>query len=318
MTARPDIDQYVMDQAVAWHTALERDDADWDAYILWLETDPRHREAFDAVSLVASIADDHRVEIANLLAAQTPAQRAPRRFGRVLAYAGGGIAAAFALMVAVPVIWAPAPVRTYSADGADSRSIDLANGVHVTLSPASSIIVRGKDAGRIDLARGEAFFDVRHDPARSLTVSAGDYSITDIGTRFAVNHAGPSFRVGVSEGMISVVSPRSQQAVQVSAGHQLIGNDEGLKLSSVEAGQVGSWRAGRLSYSDAPLSLVMADIARYSGKRVVIDPSLENTHFSGILVIGDGSKLLEDLATVIGAPLRVEGNGVRLGAAAPR
>lgn len=320
MTARPDIDQDVIDQAVTWHSALEQDDADWDGYILWLETDPRHREAFDTVSLVLAAVDDHSAGISDLLAAQTPAGSKPprRRFGRVLAYAGGGLAAAIALMVAIPVIRAPAPMRTYTAQGTDSRSINLANGVRVTLSPASRIVVRGKDAGQIELSRGEAFFDVRHDPSRSLIVTAGNYSISDIGTRFSVNLADRAFRVGVSEGRISVASPESGQTIQVPSGYQLMGGDGSLKLSPVAPAEVGSWRTGRLSYSGAPLTLVLADIARYSKERVEIDPSLENTHFSGILVIGDGSKLVGDLATVIGAQLHVEGDRARLSAAASR
>lgn len=314
MTARPDIDQDVMASALAWHASLEQDDADWDGYILWLEADPLHREAFDAVSLVAAAVDDHRVEIGNLLAAQAP--REP--FARIFAYTGGGMAAGIALMVALPIFRVSEPVRTYSAQAARSRSVELADGVRVTLSPASAIVVRGRDAKRIELSRGEAFFDVRHDPERSLTVTAGAYTISDIGTRFSVNLAGPAFRVGVAEGRISVASPNSGQPIQVAAGYQLVGSDGGLELSPVAPAEIGSWRSGRLAYSDAPLNLVLADIARYSHQRVEVDPSLENTHFSGILVIGDGSKLAKDLATVIGARLRAEGDGVRLSAAASR
>lgn len=318
MTARPDIDQDVMEQAVAWHTVLEQDEADWDGYMLWLEADPRHRDAFDAVSLVMATVDDHRAGIAGLLAAQHPTDCPRKGFGRVLAYAGGGMAAAIALMIAIPLLRAPAPMQIYNAENVGDRAVDLNNGVRVTLSPSSSIVVRGKEAGRIELSRGEAFFDVRHDPGRTLTVTAGGYSISDIGTRFAVNLAAETFRVGVSQGSISVAPPKSDQPVRVSAGYQLVGGGNTLKMSPVAPAEVGSWREGRLSYSDTPLELVLADITRYSNKRVEVDPSLENTHFSGILVIGDGSKLVEDLATLIGARIREEGDRIRLSAAASR
>ena len=316
MTARSDIDERVLDEALAWQVALEQDDADWDGYMAWLEADPCHRAAFDSVALVAAAVDDHRGEMENLLAAQTPEKRPRRGFARALVYAGGGMAAAIALMIGVPQLWAPPSMQSYSADARTSRSVMLANGVRVTLSPASSIVVHGKDAAQIELARGEAFFDVRHDPSRSLTVAAGDYSISDIGTRFSVNLAGTAFRVGVAEGSIAVASPSSQQAVEVSAGHQLVAGGNGLTLSPVSVEEVGSWRAGRLSYSDAPLSLVLADISRYAGKPVMMDPSLEKTHFSGTLVIGDGSRLLRDLAAVMEVEVRMEGNGARIGAAA--
>jgi transmembrane sensor len=317
MTAKSEIDESMLDQALAWQAALEQDDADWDGYMTWLEADPRHRDAFDSVALVTAAVDDHRADIGHLLAAQVPAQAPLKRFSRGIAYASGGLAAAIALMVAVPMLWTQQAARTYSAEAGASRTVALANGVTVTLSPASSIVVHDKDARQIDLASGEAYFDVRHDPSRSLTVSAGGYDISDIGTRFSVTVGGNAFRVGVSDGIISVASPDTQHAVQVSAGYQLIAGGDGFTLSPVLAGDVGSWRSGRLSYSGAPLSLVAADISRYARKTVKIDPSLEETHFSGTLVIGDGTKLLPDLAAVMGVRVVAEGNGARI-AAGPR
>lgn len=316
MTAKSDIDEGMLDQALAWQAALEQEDADWDGYMTWLEADPRHRDAFDSVALVTAAVDDHRTEISHLLAAQAPTQVPPRkRFSRAFAYAGGGLAAAIALMVAVPMLWTQQAAQTFSAGADASRTVALANGVTVTLSPASRIVVHDKDARQIDLASGEAYFDVRHDPSRSLTVSAGGYAISDIGTRFSVTVGGNVFRVGVSDGTISVVSPDASQAVQVSAGHQLIAGGDGLTLSSVLATDVGSWRSGRLSYSGAPLSLVAADISRYARKTVKIDPSLEASHFSGTLVIGDGTKLLPDLAAVMDVRIVAEGNSARIAAA---
>lgn len=317
MTAKSEIDERMLDQALAWQVALQQDDGDWDGYMTWLEADPRHRDAFDSIALVTAAIDDHRADIGDLLAAQAPAATTRKRFSRGLAFAGGGLAAAIAMVVAVPMLWTQQAARTYSTEAGASRTVVLANGVTVTLSPASSILVHDKDARQIDLNRGEAYFDVRHDPSRSLTVSAGGYSISDIGTRFSVTVGGDAFRVGVSDGTISVASPNVSQAVQVSAGHQLIAGGDGLSLSPVPAGDVASWRSGRLSYSSAPLSLVVADISRYARKTVKIDPSLEASHFSGTLVIGDGSKLLPDLAAVMGVRIVAEGNGVRI-AAAPR
>lgn len=315
MTAKSDIDEGILNQALAWQAALEQDDADWDGYMTWLEADPRHRTAFDSLVLVDAALNDHRAEIGHLLAAQTPAEAPRRRFSRIFAYAGGGLAAAIALMVGVPMLWTQQSPLTYSAGTSTSRTVALANGVTVTLSPASSIAVHDKSARQIDLTRGEAYFDVRHDPSRSLTVSAGGYDISDIGTRFSVTVGGRAFRVGVSDGTISVASPAISQAVQVSAGHQLIASGGGLTLSPVLAGDIGSWRSGRLSYSGAPLSLVAADISRYARKAVKIDPSLEASHFSGTLVIGDGTKLLPDLAAVMGVRIVAEGNGARIAAA---
>ena len=319
MTAQSDFDEGLVDAAIAWQAALESDDADWDGYVAWLEADPRHRAAFDAVALTARAVDEHRLALKDVLDAPASVsvdRRAPRWPWAV----GGGIAAALALAIGLPTMRPSQPLPTiYSAAAGSNRAVALAQGTQVTLSPASRIIVHGKDAPRIQLASGEAYFAVRHDPSRSLTIEAGPYRITDIGTRFSVNLSGSLFRVAVSEGSVTVRSTMADGAVRLGAGQQLTGGADGaLSLSPVAPTDIGSWRSGRLSYTDAPLPLVAADISRYSGQRIIVDPALEKRHFSGTLVIGDGSRLVHDLATIMDlAPRPGDGGVVRLGGAAP-
>lgn len=308
-------DEAVTDQALAWRAKLEHDDADWGAYILWLEADPRHRAAYNSLDLIDAAVDDHREGIAQLLRPSPPDARLRARMPRVLGVLGGSVAAGLALLLAVPVFWGEKAPRSFEAGASATRVVALAEGINVTLSPASRIVVRGEDDEKIELTKGEAFFDVKHDPTRLLTVSAGGYSISDIGTRFSINIAGDAFRVGVSEGTVSVSSERTE-TIELAAGKQLLSAGDRLTVSPVAVTEVGSWRSGRLSYSNAPLPMVAADISRYSGRPVRIDPSLEKAHFSGSLVIGNGSRLLSDLATVIGAEVRHDENGDRIGAAA--
>lgn len=316
MTGRSHEEDATLDEALAWRAALARDNADWDGYIAWLEADPRHREAYDAIDLVDATVDAHRGAVSDVIEAETSVPPARFRLPRLAWVISGGIAAALAFLLVLPMPWATPAVRSYAAEG-QARTVALANGTTVTLSPASRILVHGEQATRIELAEGEAFFDVRHDPSRTLTVSAGPYSVTDIGTRFSVNRAEDVFRVAVSEGVVSIASAR-MEAVRVAAGQQLVSAGDAPRLSPVAADDVGSWRSGRLSYSNAPLSLVAADVSRYANEPVIIDPSLENAHFSGSLVIGDGSRLLDDLATIIGARVVREEGRVRLSAAAGR
>ncbi|MEC3909743.1 FecR domain-containing protein [Sphingobium sp. CR2-8] len=315
MTARPEMDEQMLDQAIAWQMALEQDDADWDAYLAWLEADPRHREAFDSVALMDAAISDNREQIKPLLAPDltVPADPLPNRWRPRLLWSGA-IAASLAILAAVPILRSSADPVMYENGGTTNRSLALANGISVILPPSSRIVVTGKDAGAIELARGEAYFDVRHDPGRTLTVSAGTYRISDIGTRFAVNLANGSFRVGVAEGVVSVEAPGVAKPVRLGAGHQLVGGSGALTLAPVDVAQIGSWRRGRLSYTDTPLALVAADISRYSGKAIIVDPSVEKNHFSGSLVIGDGSKLVGDLAGVMGIAAQSSGNAVRISA----
>jgi transmembrane sensor len=60
------------------------------------------------------------------------------------------------------------------------------------------------------------------------------------------------------------------------------------------------------------LSIVAADITRYSGKTIIVDPSLRQKRFSGVLAIGDGSTLLSNLASLMALSYQADGNRIRV------
>lgn len=318
MTARPDMDERLFDEALAWQGALEADDADWDGYTAWLEADPRHREAFDAVALTDRIVADHRYLLRDVLPVAAddpvPARRAPRR------WLTGAAAAAVAVAVALPMLTTAAADMTY-ATGAAPRHVALAGGIVVDLGPRSTLIAKAGDTSRLELTGGEAYFDVAHDPARTLAIQAGRYSISDIGTRFGINLSAGRVLVGVADGQVTVDPLGAASPVPVAAGQQFsapLGADGRASVRDIATGDIGSWRQGRLSYGNAPLDVVAADISRYLEKTVDVDPALADRRFSGVLTIGDGSRLLPTLAQVMGLSYTVKGDRVRLAAVPAR
>ncbi len=316
MKATPDMEEQILDQALAWRGVLQRDDADWDAFTVWLEADPRHRTAYDDLDLIDGMVEDHKTELAYFVDArrEDPPSRWQTRRGAL----AGGIAAAVALAVAVP-FFQQAPSDVVLRTQGSARSFALGRDGQVQLAPQSRLVLKNADARRLELAQGAAFFSIPHDPARTMTVKAGAYAVQDIGTDFAINLAGDHLVVGVSEGQVAVTPDGTRQAIPVAAGQQLTAGGSGpIRISRVRQDDVGSWRGGRLVYDNAEITGVAADIARFAGKRIVVDPSLSGRRFSGVLTIGDGSKLLQTFQAL--APVRVvpEGDHVRLSAAGGR
>ena len=315
MSARPDIDEELLDAALTWHFALESDDADWAAYEVWLEADPRHRIAMNEIALTDRIASERATDVARIEAIQ-PVQVAqpsiPRRRWLI-----GSVAAALAAAVALPTLWPSDTI--YSTGQAQGRQIAIGEGVQVNLAPSSKLIAEGGDPTKLELAEGEAYFAVAHDPSRVLAIKAGNVSVTDIGTTFAMNLAPQTVTVAVAEGHVSVV-PNSGEATRLDAGQQLLARRDGQmpRVSKITAGDVGSWRAGRLVYDQVPLSAVAADISRYSGKKISVDPAIADREFSGVLVIGDGSNMLATLAEIMALAYEDQGAGARLYSAASR
>jgi transmembrane sensor len=114
----------------------------------------------------------------------------------------------------------------------------------------------------------------------------------------------------------SSVAAQDAKPTKVSAGEQLIAvhGTPAARVMPVHAADVGSWRRGRLVYNNTPLGIVAADIARYSGKTITVDPAISNRPFSGVLAIGDGSRLLVNLSDLMPISYEEKGNSVRISA----
>lgn len=295
----------IAEQAAYWHAAQDADDLDWDGFTAWLEADPRHGAALDALAIIDDAVVERREEIAALLSYE-PAPRVPHRRGWGLAV-GGAIAAALAIAIGVP---RTAPDRSWSTAAA-ARSIALPEGVRATLAPHSRLTVTRGDATQLALVGG-AYFDVAHRPARALTITAGDLVVRDVGTRFDIATAATGTRVAVAEGQVSVASPRLVRAVALTAGHTLAAAGDTVTLGHAAPGDVASWRRGQLVYGGTPLALVAAEIARYAGRPVSVDPRIADRRFSGVLTIGDGARLGKDVAALAGIVVRDDAAGLHL------
>lgn len=313
------MNERLVDEAVAWHQSIGRDDADWDGFTVWLEADPRHRAAFDEIALIDRMVDERAGDLRQIGAIEPkPAAALPMpRSRRPWLY--GSVAAAVAVAIGVPLAWQTPQDGIYATGRGEHRQIALGQGTSVALAPSTRLIAKGGDPTKLELVAGEAYFDVAHDPGRTLSIQAGDHRVTDIGTRFALNLTPKAVLVAVAEGQVSVM-PNGGTATSVTAGHQLIAQRASgpARLRPVVVGNVGSWQRGRLIYVNTPLSIVAADIARNTGKTIIVDPAIESREFSGVLAIGDGSGLLPALAGLMAVSAEEKDSRVYLSAARTR
>ena len=245
---------------------------------VWRAADPRHEQAFrdayrawTALSRTdAAAGSSWRAEAASLQ------KRARLRRGAVI----GATAAAFAACTAAALLLAgpfaaPPATSTYATRTAQTERLDLADGSRVYVGARSTVKVAvDRTRRRVELADGEAFFEVAHDPAHPFLVQAGDTTIRVLGTKFDVRKVGDDVRVSVLEGRVEVIRKSATAAVaratptqavlhpgqQISVGPEVAA----AKPVTVSLTLPGAWRQGRLYYADAPLRDVIADANRYS------------------------------------------------------
>lgn len=311
-----------IDEAAArWHMAQADDEMDWAAFADWLEADPRHRQAYDAIALLDARIDAARPVLARLLPPE-PAS-VPRRYPRI---AGLGAVAAVlivAIVIAVSLMRSPAgripEMVAYRAPIGQSRDVRLADGSIATLASGSVLQV----ASSRDMAMtldGNALFDVRHDPAHPLVIRAGGYEIRDVGTRFEVSAGSGMVRVAVAEGRVAVRSPDVAGEVEVGAGNALVLTGAGGRgdMRPVRSQSIGAWRKGSLVYDQVPLAIVAADISRSTGRPVTVDPAVASRRFSGVIAPGNRDDMVAALGELTGLEARTDGDAIRLGDSAGR
>ena len=303
-----DLPEAMLLEAAQWHVRCEDDRADavdWDAFTHWLEADPRHRIALDQMALTADRLDMHGPALFPAEEDAPPAVPASASKRSVWAWGGLAVAASLAAMVAVPLFTA-APSTTYTTETAPRR-VALADGSSILLAPRSRLTVAGRGGDHVEVAGG-AMFDIRHDPSRTLTVEAGGIQVSDIGTRFDVQQDRGIVRVSVAQGQVKVDGDAMARPVALIAGSGLTfdAREGTVALAPVKVADVGSWQAGRLTYDNASLALVAADLRRYAGVRVEVPAALQARRFSGTLIVEDGEKALRDLVGLMG--LRLHGH----------
>lgn len=312
-------DQSITEQAAHWMTRLHAPDfgkAEYDEFRLWLAADQRHREEFAAISVLwdsmEQITDpDRRDHISHTIADITPALQR-RTFGyRHWISATVGLAGCVTLFLLVSPTWLGSMLgdSSYVTGVGEKQTVTLTDGSTVYLNTRTELNWSADRASRsVELADGEAFFDVASDPNRPFEVRTGQAVIRAIGTQFNVyrkNHA--DVQVTVLEGVVEVEgtslgdgNPKWQRTL--IANQEIIYRDIGVasEVRIVDAAKQIAWRDSVFIMEDTPLVDLVRELNRYSTRPIVIgDTELEDIRLGGVIIIVDTSAALEFLKTTV-------------------
>jgi transmembrane sensor len=321
----------ILQLAADWWVRLRAPDATDDTidqWLAWTQEDMRHLETFERVSaLAAQLGSLDRVSRQSLINAFARPS-APRRTW--VPWAAAASVAALVLSGAVYFAWMQKEggvhTEVYNSAVAQNRDITLSDGTQVALGGASSMTTQfSHGQRRVDLKNGEAFFQVVHDNSRPFVVAAGDISVRDIGTAFDVRRTGERVTIAVTQGRVDITDVNQKPGetrrgtLEVTAG-QLVSYDpetSSMTIGSIAPEQATAWRDDRLEFIDEPLSVVIANLNRYSTRPLhIADSDLGKLSYTGSIRTDAIDSWLSALPQVF--PLRVnkDANGVILSDAA--
>ncbi len=304
------LDETIREQAALW--AVRAGDPafeDWDAFTRWLEDDPRHARAYDEI--VASVLDAAEA-LPPVPAAQNDDE--PVAYPARRRWLGGAIAAAVAGLAAFGAWQAmPGAYAIETAPG-EMRLVELAPGEQIALAGGTRLIL-DKDAPRTaTLEHGQALFTLRGDSSEPFRLTVGEDTLVDIGTVFDVALTGGRTSVAVSEGAV-LFNPGAQN-VRVDPG-QMLSSEAGsdaYRLIPIPLAQVGEWREGRLTFQDATLAEVAADLSRATGVRFMVTARSGQSRVSGSLLLDPVRDDPREVGPLLGVSIRPVDGAWEIGA----
>jgi transmembrane sensor len=189
------------------------------------------------------------------------------------------LAATVALTTAAALFWFSRPLgTTYSTAIGAVESVPIADGSTITLNTATRVRVDlSQETRRVDLERGEALFEVAHDPNRPFVVHAGNKRVIAVGTKFSVRREGENIQVVVTEGKVRIEGDRGVPAARAelaTAGTVARAGDNDIVLTPVSlntAEESLSWRRGILVFHDTALADAVAELNRYNAVQITIE-----------------------------------------------
>lgn len=275
------------DEAIAWHLRLDdAGEAEWDAFLDWLERDPSHRLEFDRAELVG--AELRESPCAPVGVDRPHRETAGSRWSRRWSLIGGlGAVAASLLLVLSFGVRTPSPGGwdTVQTSPGEQRVLALSDGSRLFLNGGTRVLLDRRNFRLARVAQGEVTFDVKHDATNPFRVDVGAARLLDVGTIFNVSLDRGRSRIGVVEGAVLYNPDGENVTLTRGAVLTVSPGTAPAVLSSVEPRGIGAWRQGQLVYDREGLDVVAADIGRSLGTDVTIAPEIAGQRFTGVIRI---------------------------------
>lgn len=154
------------------------------------------------------------------------------------------VSTALALGLMSWFIASPMATRIHQTAPGERLTVTPTPGINISLDMDSMATVTNTEPPRIELLRGNAYFDVQGDQAGKLQVKVGTAYIRDMGTRFGVSMRANGGTVTVAHGQVEI---------EVETGKYLVGALERADFNNtnvtgqrvITEADVAPWLLGR-------------------------------------------------------------------------
>lgn len=290
----------------------------------WLAADPSHGRVLVEMA--------HRWDEQNVLSGLAQFFPFDHHKGAQSRRASFALALAGVVIATLGLGWFVAPELSFDTTGSDGKSqsfvepgahltavgqravVQMADGSSINLNTDTLLDVAYSAERRvIRLHRGEASFKVARDAQRPFEVRVGEHVIRALGTEFNVRiEALSDFELMVNEGRVELTDIRAtsdERKVRDNSTSQVGSSATDLGASEIAVIREGAatvrdldetelatklaWQRGMLIFRGEPLSVVIAEVSRYTTKKFVIaDDSIRDVRVGGYFATDNVDGLL--------------------------
>ncbi|MDO6414957.1 FecR domain-containing protein [Sphingomonas sp. BIUV-7] len=251
--------------------------------------------------------------IARLSDADVRALRAGRRHA-----IGTGIVAVLVAVVGIGA-WqrtriAPtgSETRHFETRRGEQRVVRLEDGSTLRLDGATSVdVTLDRRERRVELRRGDAYFDVAHEANRPFVVQAGGSATRVLGTAFTIDLAGQDVRLSVYRGRVRFGGDKG--SILVSSGwRSRFASGFARTPTRFDAAQQ-DWRGSWIDTDDMQLGELVDALNRRAGPLILRpSPGLAAIPLAGRFRLDDAELLLGAMGAAYGFRVEREGDRLRL------
>jgi transmembrane sensor len=206
-------------------------------------------------------------------------------------------------------------IRTTAAG--EKLRITLPDQTKITVNSLSEIVYYS-DYGNIERVvkvKGEAFFEVAHDPKKPFKVISNGITTTALGTSFNV-YARNEYRIALTEGKVSVAS--ADNKIELLPGNMALwekmkGPELEFEVTSFDMKKIIGWKDGILFFDNKPLIEILRDLENWYAVEMKIQDGVDiNRKVIGSFENKNLKDVLTGLSFSMGFEFDIEGKNVQI------
>ncbi len=275
----------------------------------WLQQDVANRVAYWRLKAAWGRAD----RLAALRRDKTDISTESKIASHALKIAAG--VAVLAISGVVGSFWfrnAPVPRDTvYATAVGERKTVALTDGSEIELNTNTAIRFQSEASVKtVTLLKGEAYFQIKHDPKRLFIIKAAGHRITDIGTKFRVRRDDARLEVALLEGEVRFNSSDARvKPVSMKPGDIVIATAHSAAVMEQRPRDLADalgWRRGMIVFKHTTLGEAAAEFNRYNARKVVIaDAASARLTINGTFQTGDTTAFADAAHSVFGLHVNI-------------